>query len=399
MENNNMKVVIIGGGFAGVQAALDLANQDGFDVRLISDKNYFEYHAALYRSATGRSPLEVAVPLAELFESAENVEVVQDKIVALDSSGRTVSGESESVYHYDALILALGNITNYYGIPGLQEYSFGVKSIQESLEFKRHLHESIVTGQIGEKNYVIVGGGATGCELAGELSTYIKNIRQKHQAEQKNINIDLVEAAPRLLPAMPEDFAARVTKRLQELGIKVYTNTKVESETYEALNLPSGPIQSHTVVWTAGAANHPFYSQYPKLFPTDKKGRVVVNEYLEASPGIYVLGDSAATKFSGMAQTALHDAHFVARNLLAKARGLAAQTYVPKQPAYAIPAGPHWAGALIGNQRFYGIFGSIIRRLVDLRLFLRFLPLRKALFTWQYGFKRDEACPVCNSVI
>lgn len=395
-SKTNVKVLVIGGGFAGVQTALDLANAPGVEVRLISDKNYFEYHAALYRSYTGRSPMEVAVPLAEIFSGASNVEVLQDRASGVDAASRTVQGESGSSYHYDALVLALGNVTDYYGIQGLSEYSFGVKSVQEALELKRHLHEQILSGKVGEKTYVVIGGGATGVEVAGELHSYVERIRRKHGARKVPLDIHLVEAAPRILSAMPEQFSERVAKRLSDLGITIHTGTKVLAETYEAIELPGAELKSHTVIWTAGTANNPLLGKYPELFSKDSRGKVPVNDYLEAAPDIYVVGDSASTPYSGMAQTALHDAHFVAQHLLAKTCGSATTTYQPKKPAYAIPVGPRWAAVQIGSTQIYGLLGSTLRRAIDLRLFLKFLPLRKALSTWHTGFTRQEACEFCK---
>lgn len=392
-----MKVVIVGGGFAGIQTALDLANKPGFEVRLISDKSYFEYHAALYRSATGRSPFEVAIPLAEIFEDISNVEVVKDKIVSLDSKNRTITGQSESVYHYDALVLALGNITAYYNIEGLQKYSYGVKDIQDALELKSHIHEAVLKGEIGEKHYVIIGAGATGVEVAGELRAYANRIRQHHGLPNFDFQIDLIEGAPRVLPLMPEQFSKKVEKQLATLGVTVHTNTKVLAEDYNSLKLPTGEIQSHTVVWTAGVANNPFFSLYPEVFKTDKKGKVIVNDYSEAAPNIYVLGDCANTLYSGMAQIALHDAHFVAKVLLAKSANKTAPTYVPKPVSYAIPVGPHWSAVMVGGTQTFGFLGWVLRRLIDLKLYLYFLPLRKSLLTWRYGFIYDGICKTCRT--
>src|SRR5690606_19057172 len=151
-----------------------------FKVTLISDQTYFEYHAALYRSATGRSPLEVAVPLVDFFRGANNVEVVEDKVEDFSVKKREVYGQSGSTWAYDSLVLAPGSVTNYFGIKGLEEYSYGVKSIHQALELKRHMHDTLVAGH-EERNYVIIGAGATGVELAGELAAYLKEIRRNHQ--------------------------------------------------------------------------------------------------------------------------------------------------------------------------------------------------------------------------
>jgi NADH dehydrogenase len=389
-----MKVVIVGGGFGGVRAALSLANKRDIEVKLISSQSYFEYHAALYRSATGRSPLEVAIPLGDFFAYARNVEVLKDTVTNIDSQKQKVVGDSGSAYEYDELILALGNITAYYNVSGLEEFSYGVKTIHEALRLKRHLHEQLVLAE-SDRNYVVIGAGATGVELSAELSEYLKKIRDRHRIKS-SFTVDLIEASPRALAAMPEDFSRTVEKRLQKMGVKTLFNTPVQSESIDTIQLPTGPMKSHTVVWTAGVANNPFFSRFPDIFELGKMGRVVVDPYLQATPHVYVIGDSAATLYSGMAQTALHDADFVVRNLLRKSKGHPPQVYSPMRPIYAIPVGSRWAAVLWGKARIYGRLGWVLRRLADLRLYVTFLPLRKALTAWRYGFVDEEVCPICK---
>lgn len=389
-----MKVVVVGGGFAGVKAALSLANKKSVEVRLISDQTYFEYHAAMYRSATGRSPLEVAIPLREFFAFAKNVEVIEDKIVDIDNTTKYLMGESGSRYAYESLILALGNVTEYYGIKGLKEHSHGVKTIHESLKLKRTLHEQLIEKQ-AESNYVVVGGGASGIELSAELVFYLKKIRKKHKLKRA-FNINLIEAGPKLLGGSPDDFSAKIKQRLDELGVKTLLNTAVKSENVNSIKLPNGNIKTHTSVWTAGTTNNPFFKHFPELFSLGRMNRVEVDEHLQAVPDVYVVGDSALTKYSGMAQTALHDASFVSKNILRKIKGRDLKKYEPIKPIYAIPVGRRWAAVLWGEKRIYGWWGWVVRRLADLRLYLTFLPLAKALTIWRYGFQDEETCPVCK---
>lgn len=388
-----MKVLIIGGGFGGVRAALNLAGKKGFEVRLMSDKSYFEYHAALYRSATGRSPLEVAIPLQAFFKSAGNVEVIEDSLKSVDAKQHVALGVSDSRYPYDALILALGNITQYFGIPGLKEYSFGVKTIQEALELKRHLHEDLVNNSPNQRHYVVVGAGATGIELAAEMTAYLKKVRKRHGLSGR-FTMDLIEAAGKVMPNLPEDFTNHIQVKLQKSGVKLHLNSPVKAETLEGIELPSGHIKTQTVVWTAGVANNPFFKRAD--FKLSKRGRVEVDQYLQAAPDVYVIGDSAETMYSGMAQTALHDANFVTTHLMRAAKQLAPKSYEPQKPIYAIPVGPHWSAVLWGKVRIYGFAGWTLRRLADLRLYLRFLPFVKALSTWRYGILVEEQCPVCK---
>ena len=387
--------MIVGAGFAGVYAALKLANAKAIKVVLISPSSYFEYHAALYRSATGRSPLEVAIPLVDFFAYAKNIEVVKDLAIDIDENSHSLSGQSGSNYHYDELILALGNSTAFYGIEGLEKYALGVKTVQEALRLKRHLHDHLI-GQYKEAAYVVVGAGATGVELSAEMVYYLQKIRKMHGLKNMKYSIYLVEAGSRVLASLPEKFSLKVEKRLSKIGVKLLLNTAVKSKTAEEIQLHDENITTHTVVWTAGAQNNQFFVKHKEIFSFGKLKRVTVNNHLEGSPHIYVVGDAADTEFSGMAQTALNHAGFIVKNILRQQKDKPLLDFQPKKPIYAVPVGARWAAVLWGRVMIFGRLGWALRRAADLHLYLTFLPLRKALIVWRYGFAREEVCSVCK---
>jgi NADH dehydrogenase len=391
------KVVIVGAGFGGVKAALELASDPRFAVTLVSERDDFEYHAALYRSVTGRSPLEVSIPLEDIFRE-KAVKLVTDSIVELDSKKKTVISAGKMAYPYDKLILALGNVTAYYGIKGLDQYSYGMKSIAEATRLKNHLHEQMEHPSLVDNHYVIVGGGPTGIELAGELVSYLERLYEKHKVRNKTFQVDLVEAAPTLLPMMPKPFAARVSERLKHLGVVVYTGTAVMGESADKLKLPHGSIKTHTVIWTAGVSGSPFFASNAKHFNLSKGNRVEVDKLLVAGHGVQVIGDAAHTKFSGWAQTALYDGWYVATNLKRQASGKAPLAYHPAQPIGAIPVGRRWCAVQTKRLRLYGYPGWLVRRYVDFKLYMGLLPLSLAVRTWLAGNRVQETCPACRRI-
>ena len=223
MQTKQKKIIIVGGGFGGIRAALDLAREKMLhaSITLVSDRPHFEFNPALYRVVTGRTPLEVCVPLREIFEKT-SVEVIQDTITRVNLVEKTVRGASESTYYYDYLMLSLGSETVYFNIPGLLNNSFAFKSIDEALRLKRHLHETFESckQQADEEQkaralrIVVVGAGPSGTELAAELSCYCKTLAQNHGLNPLEVSVDLVEAAPRILPMLPENFTKNIEKRL-----------------------------------------------------------------------------------------------------------------------------------------------------------------------------------------
>lgn len=382
------KILIVGGGFGGVRAALDLEKSrlPNTKIILVSDKPHFEYHAALYRVVTGRSPLEVCVPLSEIF-AGKNVEVLQDSIIGMDLGARRLEGFSGAHYSYDFLVLALGSETAYFDIPGLRELSFGFKSINEALRLKRHLHELFEAGR-APFNIVVVGGGASGTELAGELAIYTRKLARLHQVDPSLASIDLVEGASRILPLMPEDFSRKVAHRLRDLGVNIFVNRLLVKEEVESVHLRDMEMKTKTVIWTAGVAAHHLLG----------KKKVAVDKYLQAKgrANVFVIGDAAATKYSGMAQTAIADGRHAARVIAARILRTKAPAYKPQKPGYAIPAGRGWAAVLIGNTRIYGILGWWIRRAIDFRYFLSILPFDKAVLAFRSGKTLCESCLVCT---
>ena len=390
MTAKKTRIVILGAGFGGIKAALELADNPAFAVSLISDQDNFRYYPTLYRAATGAKKAAYSIPLAEIFEG-KPVQIIKDNIDKIDRAAKTVNGKLS--HNFDILVIGLGVITNYFGIKGLQEYSFGIKSQEEAQELRDHLHKLILDEGKPDLNYVVIGGGPTGVELAGALPYYIKHIMEKHGMTAKKLHIDLVEAAPRLMPRMPESYSAAVAKRLRKLGVKLYLNQTVQAETADGLMVSGHSIDSHTVVWTAGVTNHPFFGA--NKFSLNDRGKVVVDKYLQAEPDIYVIGDNADTPYSGMAQTALHDAKFLAGNLAGQAKGKKMRAYRPNKPVYVTPVGNRWAAVLMNRIHTYGWIGWVLRSAADFRAFNDYEPWWKASKHWAAEYQEEPTCTIC----
>jgi NADH:ubiquinone reductase (H+-translocating) len=388
------RVVVVGGGFAGVKVAQGLAGSPHHQVTLISDHPDFRYYPSLYRTATGGRRVLVSMPLTELFERQKNITILQDRVTGLDRGTKSVTTQAGKTIAYDTLVLALGVQTNYFGIKGLPEYSYGIKTLQDAERLKRHLHDQLISDKQPDLNYVIIGGGPTGIELAGALSEYMHAMATKHRLRRKKAHIDLIEAAPRILPRMPKDVARAVTKQLHRMGIKLYTNTAVQAQTADMLMVNNKKIKSHTVIWTAGVTNHPFFKEHD--FQLGTAGKVRVNQYLQAEANIYVVGDNADTPYSGMAQTALHDGKYLAENLVLEAEGREPKPYKAKKPVYVIPVGHNWSAVLWGQVRIYGWLGSVLRRLADLIGYHDYEPWYSAGTRWLAEDDEEDLCPICG---
>jgi NADH dehydrogenase len=391
MTDKKTKVLVLGGGFAGIKAALELAGNSNFSVSLISDQSNFRYYPTLYRAATGGSMKAASIPLAEIFKD-KAVRVINDSIEAVDRPNQKLAGKAKD-YNYDLLVVALGVVTNYFGIKGLEKYSYGIKSQKEAQELRDHIHKILLDEGKPDVNYIVIGGGPTGVELAGALPAYIKHVMKKHHLKDKKLHIDLVEAAPRLMPRMPKSYSKAVQSRLRRLGIKLLLNQAVQAETADSLTVSGHSIESHTVVWTAGVTNHPFFTG--NGFALTDHGKVKVDQHLQAEPNIYVIGDNADTPFSGMAQTALYDASFLAANLKRRARGRKPRGYKPQKPIYVTPVGPHWAAVQWRQAHIYGWLGWVLRSAADWLGYHDYEPWWTASKHWLAEYQDVDACPIC----
>jgi NADH dehydrogenase len=384
-----MNITIVGGGFGGAKTALELASNPKNTITLISDKPDFQYYPALYGAATGHNYLESWVPLAEIFTGKKNIHLQIDTIARIDPDKKELRAESGTVYAYETCILALGSVTTYFGIKGLDTYAFGIKSADEIARLKRHLYEDIAKPG-ADKHYVVIGGGPTGVELAAALGSYINLLCEHFEVKNEEVRVDLIEAAPRILPKMHEKTSRTVMHRLEKLGVNVQVGQAVESASADEIMVSGTPIKSQTVIWTSGVANHPFYKENATHFTFAPNGRVAVNEYMQASENVYVIGDNAATPYTGLAQTALHDALFIASNLERKQKNKPLKKYKAVKPPVVVPVGENWAAFEWHRLRLHGWPASLLRRAADFVGYSDVLPLGQALGVWRASLIRED---------
>lgn len=385
------RVLIVGGGFAGVKAALELSKHHrDYAITLVSDQPYFRYYPALYHTATGGLYSQSSIPLANILDK-NRVQIVEDRVAKIDRKARTITTTGGQTLPYEIAILGLGVVINYFGIKGLEENSYGIKTFEQVKKFRTHIHEQI--DKDAEQHYVIVGAGPTGIELAGALPAYLEKIMRGHNVTGKQPKITIIEAAPRLLPRSPEKISTAVAKRLEKLGIELHLGQTVEGASSDSLMVSGQPISSRTIIWTAGTANNPFFKE--NNFVIGERGKVTVDEFLRAEEGVYVVGDNAATAFSGVAQTAMHDGQFVVEDILRRASGQTPQPYEPEKPIVFIPVGHGWAAVEWGKKVFTGRLGWQLQQAADWRNFHAMEPWWKASEQWMTEFGEEEDCPTC----
>jgi NADH:ubiquinone reductase (H+-translocating) len=232
------RIVVVGGGFAGVRAMLDLAKKLGSSAELIlvSQNPMFEYYPGLHRIVGQKKESLTEIPLSIIFEPFP-VTIMNQKVVAFDPVSKTLTLDSGVLVSGDYIVMALGSQTEYFNIKGLNELSFGLKSVREARILKDHIRHTFADQAKTEGaermiglHFVVVGGGPAGVDLVGELAHQTRLLAREYEIPESCVTLDLVEAAPRLLPMMSPEVSMSVQKHLRSIGVNVFLNRNLVRE-------------------------------------------------------------------------------------------------------------------------------------------------------------------------
>ncbi len=331
---DRLRVVIVGGGFGGLDAAKGLAGED-VHVTLIDRRNHHLFQPLLYQVATASlSPADIAAPIRAILRRQDNLRTILAEVERIDPNGREVHVDGEAI-PYDFLILATGVSHSYFGHDEWAPVAPGLKSLEDALEIRRRILLAFEAAERSrdeaERNrqlsFVVVGGGPTGVELAGALAEI-----SRHSLAQDFDTIDpteariyLLEAGPRVLPMFAERLAARATRDLQRLGVTVRTEAMVTGIDAGGVTVGEGDhISAATVLWGAGVRAEPMAASLG--VPLDRVGRVQIRPDLSVAeyPEIQVVGDLAALagkdgrQLPGVAPVAQQQGRLAAANILAR---------------------------------------------------------------------------------
>jgi NADH dehydrogenase len=376
-----MKIVVVGGGFAGVKATLELAKRHVGKITLVSDESYFLHHATLYATATGKNIAESVIALSDIFIDYPDVTVVKDTLVSIDKKRKLLVGKKDH-YAYDAAVLALGAVTTFFGVKGLDQHAYGIKSLDEIQRFKEHIHTELTEHKL-DKEYFVIGAGSTGVELAGALQEYLRYLKEAYRLNGVKTRVTIVEAAPRILPNASVTASRLVAKRLKKLGIRVLVSHKVDALTDDHIMIEGKKVKTTTAVWTAGVANNSFYRSQGDAFSLSPRGLVEVNHFLEASPSLFVIGDNNTAKYSGSAWPALDQALFVAQHLVRVIARRPVTAFRPRKAPFGLPVGEKWGYVEWKGLYVSGRSGFVARRYLELYGFKQLLPHAKAVTVWR----------------
>ena len=287
--------VVIGAGFGGLACAKKLRKSDVYSVTLVDRNPYQLFSPLLYQVATASLPEDdIAFPVRTAYRE---VQFVRGDVTNVDVSAKEIMLANGKTISFDDLIIAVGSEGATFGIPGIAEHAFQMKSVSDAREIRRSLlrtYEGVEDGllPLESLNVVIVGGGPTGVELAGAVSELQKEIQREFEHIAPKASVTLLEAGPRLLPSFHPRSSKYTSKTLTKMGVNVQVDAAVVEATSRSLRLKDGAeIIAGTRIWAAGVVAPPHWKF---LGETDRGNRIKVNANLQLSDSIWVVGDAAS---------------------------------------------------------------------------------------------------------
>ncbi len=389
------KIVIIGGGFGGLQVALNLEkglNGKDFQITLVDKREYHLFTPNLYEVATAEEELatvsqikkSITLPFKDLLQG-KKIEFVQGAVTMVEAENNLVKLASKSI-SYDYLVLAIGSQSDYFNIEGAQKYSLPLKDFTDALRIRNNI-EFVISSQkysINQKNIRIIfaGGGYTGLELACEMKGLIDYLSWKYQIPRNKIEIEIIEGSSKLIPGFDDRLSADAYERLKDLGIHIRLSSRIVKVDEYFVWLDSGEkVAYNTLIWTAGVKANPVTCS--RVFNLDRKDRICVNKFFQVEPyqNIFAIGDLAnMTGVNGQpvpctAQDAWAEAKYLADALPLLVKNQRPKPFQNHKHGFIVNLGGKWA--IVDYNLLYvkGFLGAVIGQFAHLRYYISVVGL------------------------
>ena len=395
------KVVIIGAGFGGLTAAKELAKKD-FKITIIDKTNHHLFQPLLYQVATAAlSPADIATPIRSVFSENKNVEVLLGEVKSVDKEKKKVFFNGSEI-DFDYLIIATGSRHSYFGREEWEKFAPGLKTLNDALKIRENILLSLESAELEKDpvkrqkylNFVIIGGGPTGVELAGAISEIVnKNlISDFRNIDASMTKVYMIEALPNILSSYPEKLSMRAKEDLEKLQVEVILNEKVTEINESGVKVGNRFIETKNILWAAGNQTLPLIKTLGT--DTDKLGRAIVNDNLsiKSDANIFVIGDAASVKnekgeyLPAIAPVAIQQGKFVAKIISEDLAGKQNRKFVYQDRGTMATIGKAKAVAVIKGFKLSGLVAWLAWSLVHVLFLISFRNKLRVMSEWIWHY-------------
>lgn len=401
------RIIIVGAGFGGLTLAEDLENT-GYEIYLIDKNNYHQFQPLMYQVATARlEPSSISFPLRKVFQGSKNVKIRIAEVLGVDTQNKILKTSIDD-FSYDYLVFAIGCKTNYFGNKNLEKLAFPMKSVPEAIQLRNRIlqtfEEAVSTKEEDLQyllNFVIVGGGPTGVELAGALAEMKKNVLPKDYPDKdfSKLTVYLLEGSPNVLNPMSEDSKKMSRKYLEDLGVVVKTSTIVENYDGHTVHLKGGEIiNAKNVIWAAGVVGNTIEGM-PEESIT-RGSRFITNRFneVQGAEGIFAIGDIAymtTPKYLNghpqVASVANEHAKNLAKNFKLQLKNKPRKEFEYHDKGSMATIGKRKAVVDLPSFSFQGRFAWFTWMFVHLMLILSVRNKLSIFITWAYSYFSNDS--------
>lgn len=381
--NDKKRIVILGAGYAGVEAAKKLnkmyKKQENVEITLIDKRPYHTLMTELHEVAGSRVDREsVQIDLKKIF-GGKKVNVVVDEIKTIDFQKQYLSSES-SKYEYDYLVIGLGSEPAFFGVPGVEENGFTLWSMDDALKVKSHIenmfrmasNETDLKKKQEMLTFVVAGAGFTGIETIGELTEWKKKLCQRYFVDEKDVKLMVVEALSKILPILNDKLVNKAERYLRRHGVEVLKNSPIVQVDKKNITLKNGDkIPTNTLIWTCGVQGNSFGEKLGLTM--GKRGRIQVNEYMQSVDykNVYIVGDNSyfeedTKAIPQIVETALQTAETAAHNIAADMGGQEKKAFKSNYHGFMVSIGSKYAVAELSGMSLSGFFAMLMKHLVNI---------------------------------
>jgi NADH dehydrogenase len=401
MSPQRPKVVIVGAGFGGIEAATALSRV-AVDVIVLDRQNHHCFQPLLYQVATAAlSPAEIAWPIRHMLRQQRNATVFMAEVEAVDLAARFVETSAGPI-SYDYLVIATGATHSYFGHDDWAKFAPGLKRIEDATRIRRSILLAFERAELASNDaerqrlltFVIVGGGATGVEMAGAIAEIARQTLANdfRRIDPRNSRIILLEAGPRVMPTLPEDLSRYAERALTRMGVDVRTSTRVIGCDARGVDVDHGRIDASTTIWAAGVVASPAASWLGAAH--DRAGRVLVRPDLSVPdhPEVFVIGDAAAVHddtgepVPGVAPAAKQMGHYVGRLIAARLAGKSLPAFRYRNLGEFATIGRRAAVVKFGRLHLKGFIGWLFWSLAHIYFLIGVKNRFIVAFTWLWDY-------------